>query len=83
MLDYFIYVFPPFSGRFLCFSFCYLGALSQYAFTCSQSTKETTGKICEICLNIAIKTQEQRQFIVNFKQISHIVQVFPLLILSK
>ena len=49
--------------------------------------------ICEICSKLTIKTPEQRQlprqwhpsgvFIVNFKHISHIVLVFPLLTLNK
>ena len=43
----------------------------------------------EICSKLTIKTPERRQerrsgvFIVNFKQISHIAVVFPLLILNK
>ena len=44
--------------------------------------------MCEICSKITLKTPEQRQlrlfgvFIVNFKQISHISLVFPLLTLN-
>ena len=46
---------------------------------------ENTQTMCEICSKLTIKTPERRQgrrsgvFIVNFEQISHIFQVFPLL----
>ena len=33
--------------------------------------------MCEHCSNLAIKTPELRVFVVNFKQISHIVLVLP------
>ena len=48
--------------------------------------KGNTGKMCEI---YSIKIPEQRQwrrsgvFVINFKQISHIVLVFQLLTLKK
>ena len=45
--------------------------------------------MCELCLNLFIKTPEQPKvhrfdvFIVNFEQVSHVVLVFPLLTLNK
>ena len=60
----------------------------QQAFTCSNSPTETTA-MCEVCSKLTKKTPERRHcrrsgvFIVNFERISHIVLVFPLLILNK
>ena len=48
-----------------------------------------TRAMCEVCLNLTLKTQEWRKwrlsgvFVVNFKQISQIFLVFPLLTLNK
>ena len=48
-----------------------------------------TRAMCESCSKLKVKTPERRQwshsgvFIVNFEQISHIVLVFPLLVLNK
>ena len=52
-------------------------------------SNRNTGTMCKICLKLTIKTAERRQwrrsavFIVNFKQIYHIVPVFLLLTLNK
>ena len=48
-----------------------------------------TGKRCEICSKLTIRTSERRKwrcsgvFIVNFEPISHLFQVFPLLALNR
>ena len=54
-----------------------------------QSQNRNTGKMCEICSKLTIKTPERRHwrrscvFIVNFEQISNIVVVSLLLTLNK
>ena len=52
-----------------------------YLFRVSNGNTRT---ICEICSKLTIKTPERRRvFMVNLKQIYHIVLVFPLLTLIK
>ena len=61
---------------------------AQQAFIFSKSTFETA-EMCEICSKFTKRIPEQSQschsgvYFVNFEQNSHIVLVFPLLILNK
>ena len=62
---------------------------TQPVFPCSKSRMETPEQLCEICSKLTTKTPERRHSLcsdllcVDFKQILHIVLVFPLLTLNK
>ena len=65
---------------------CGCSTLSQAAFTCSKSTIVTLEQYVKSILKLTIKTPEwchwprSGAFVVNFKQISHITLLFPLLV---
>ena len=69
-------------NRVFCHQFCCTNPVSIYSL---KVNKGNTKARCELCSELAIKTPKRPQwrgsgvFIVNFKHISHVVQLFLLL----